>query len=242
MNMPESTPGPSAPLFDRYAEDYEEACQRGLALSGESRDHFAARRVEATAAWLLRLGQTTVRRLADFGCGRGLTTPHFQRLFPQADVLGLDISRTSVARARDDFAGPARFKIVTEFAPSGDQDLVYCNGVFHHIPPGERLAWVRYLLDLLAPGGWLALWENNPWNPGTRWVMKRIPFDRDAIPIYPHRARRLVAAGGFLPAGTHYHFYFPRCLAWLRRLEPLAIHVPLGAQYCLLARKPAPPR
>ena len=33
----------------------------------------------------------------------------------------------------------------------------------------------------LRPGGVFALWENNPWNPGTRLVMRRIPFDRNAV-------------------------------------------------------------
>jgi hypothetical protein len=94
---------------------------------------------------------------------------------------------------------------------------------------------------MLRPGGFFALWENNPWNPGTRWIMRRIPFDRDAIPLPPPEARRLVSSAGFAVLGTRYCFYFPRALRALRPLERLGHGVPLGAQYCVLARKPGGP-
>ena len=44
-------------------------------------------------------------------------------------------------------------------------------------------------LFALLTGGVLALFENNPWNPGTRLVMKRIPFDRNAQTISPRAGR-----------------------------------------------------
>src|SRR6059036_11455 len=43
----------------------------------------------------------------------------------------------------------------------------------------------------------ISFWENNPWNPGTRLVMSRIPFDRDAVPLSPPEVRRLVLTAGF---------------------------------------------
>ena len=46
------------------------------------------------------------------------------------------------------------------------------------------------------PAGYFALFENNPWNPGARLVMRRIPFDRDAIMLSPrHAARMLILSG-----------------------------------------------
>ena len=61
-------------------------------------------------------------------------------------------------------------------------DLAYSNGTFHHIPPAKRMDALGFIFQRLKPGGIFALWENNPWNPGTRWVIEsRIPFDRDAI-------------------------------------------------------------
>jgi hypothetical protein len=46
----------------------------------------------------------------------------------------------------------------------------------------------------------LSALENNPWNPGTRYVMSRIPFDRDAIPLTPSAARHLLKRAALRPA------------------------------------------
>ena len=82
-----------------------------------------------------------------------------------------------------------------------------------------------------------ALWENNPWNPGTRYIMSRVPFDRDAIVITPFEARRLLRDAGFEIISTDYLFVFPHLLRALRPLERLLTPFPLGGQYLVLARK-----
>jgi hypothetical protein len=101
---------------------------------------------------------------------------------------------------------------------------------------------VDYILRCLRPGGLFALWENNPWNPGTRYVMSRIPFDRDAVTITPPQATKLLRARGFQILGVNYLFFFPRFLKSLRFLEPYASRIPMGAQYQVLCRKPGPQR
>ena len=69
------------------------------------------------------------------------------------------------------------------------------------------------------------------------WVMKRIPFDRDAKPFSPKRAKAMLAEAGFQIAAESSLFYFPRPLSVLRALEPRLRSLPLGAQYLILARK-----
>jgi hypothetical protein len=69
--------------------------------------------------------------------------------------------------------------------------------------------------------------------------MSRIPFDRDAVMVWPAEARRLLASAGLEVLGTDYCFIFPRALQGLRPLETQLRGLPLGAQYQTLARKPA---
>jgi hypothetical protein len=84
--------------------------------------------------------------------------------------------------------------------------------------------------------------ENNPWNPGARLVMARIPFDKDAEPLSPVEARRLLRSGGFARCSSlRTLFYFPRPLAFLRPVEPLLALLPLGAQYYILGIKEGGP-
>ena len=86
----------------------------------------------------------------------------------------------------------------------------------------------------------MAFWENNPWNPGTRYVMSRIPFDRDAITLTPPEARRMLQAGGFDILRTDFLFIFPRVFSWFRGVEPFLVQLPLGAQYQVLCRIKTP--
>ena len=84
----------------------------------------------------------------------------------------------------------------------------------------------------------MALFENNPWNPGARMVMNRIPFDRDAIMLSPPETSKLVRSGGFEPVfAPKSFFYFPRRMSFLRSTESVLKHLPLGAQYLVLAAK-----
>jgi SAM-dependent methyltransferase len=226
------------PEFDQYAASYDQALAQGISVSGEDKDFFARGRV----AWLakcLRQRSIQARAAMDFGCGDGQSAPHLLEWLAAENVLGVDVSEGLLGVARRDH-GSARvqFLPLKSHEPRGRMDLVFCNGVFHHIPLAERAAAVDHVYRSLRPGGWFALWENNPWNPGTRYVMSRIPFDRDAVTLSPPTARQLLRAGGFEVVSTHFLFLFPRVLRWLRWIEPLVSRLPFGAQYQVLGRKP----
>jgi SAM-dependent methyltransferase len=225
----------SEPLFDLAAE-YGQLLDQGLRLSGESRDFFLRGRV----AELLRQLPEGFRagRILDFGCGTGDTSRHLASVFPMAEVVGVDNAANALGWAASHHAGPrVRFEHLDGFDASGEFDLCYVNGVFHHIAPERRPGAVGRLSRALRAGGWLALFENNPWNPGTRMVMRRIPFDRDAIPLAPPETRRLVVSAGLRVIRTRSLFYFPRALAFLRPLEGRLGSLPLGAQYYVLGVK-----
>lgn len=231
------SPKPEA-SFDSCARRYEEELGKGLAVSGESREYFCRGRVE----WLsrrLREIDRNVSTVLDFGCGTGDAAPHLLEHLHADRVVGVDVSRESLQVAVTKYgSGRSHFVHPDEFRPAGDFDLVFCNGVFHHIPPAARAEKVRWISGCLKPGGLFAFWDNNPWNPGARLVMKRIPFDRDAVMVWPSEARTLVRECGFEVLRTDFQFVFPHALRFLRGLEPLMACLPLGAQYLVLARKP----
>jgi SAM-dependent methyltransferase len=224
--------------FDEFVECYEEACQQGLSYTGESRDYFARARVRACAE-AIRNQRKEVRSILDYGCGIGHCAPILLEHFPGACVVGLDNSAPTIVEAQRRYED-RRCRFVTSLAAaqSNSFDAAYCNGVFHHIPVPERLDQARMVLNALRPGGWFMLWENNPLNPGTRYVMSRIPFDRDAITLTAANSRSLLLKAGFQIQRTSYHFFFPRMLRCFRGLESRLSWVPLGGQYCVWATKP----
>jgi len=236
LSSTEVTAGRAGALFDGVAAEYDAALQEGLAATGEAKEYFARERVALLARRLAELG-VRPQTVLDFGCGTGSGVPFLLDALAPRELVGVDVSTASLAIARATHGSDrVRFVAIDAFVPTGTIDLVFCNGVFHHIPIAERRGALAYIVRALRPGGLLALWENNPWNPGTRYVMSRISFDRDAITLTPLEARRLVRSAGLDILRTDFRFYFPHALRALRWIEPALTRVPLGGQYQVLAR------
>jgi SAM-dependent methyltransferase len=224
-------------LFDRAAE-YEAMLNQGIGLSGENQEFFISGRIQDLHSQV----PSRPRRILDFGCGTGKSCAKLAGAFPTAQIVGADLSQEALQHAKTTFgSNRVMFENIADLPRLEPFDLCYINGVFHHILPSERQPTLVMIRQLLTPGAHLALFENNPWNPGTRMVMRRIPFDRDAIPLSFLETRRRIKAAGFDVRGTRFLFYMPNVLAPLRFIEPLFVNVPLGAQYYVLARTPGLP-
>ncbi|MFM2295450.1 MAG: hypothetical protein RLZZ350_1863 [Verrucomicrobiota bacterium] len=233
MSAPETQNG-----FDRFAADYDAQLAQGISVSGEDKSFFAHGRMTVLQAHL-RAQKFTVHHALDFGCGTGQSAPLLRDILGAATVLGVDVSEASLAVAQREHGDAGiEFRPLKAHPPAADFDLAFCNGVFHHIPLAERASAAAHVFRSLKPGGIFALWENNPWNLGTQYVMSKIAFDRDAIKLSPPTARKLLRDAGFKILRTDSAFYFPRALGFLRGLEPRLAKLPLGAQYQVLARKP----
>jgi SAM-dependent methyltransferase len=227
-----------APEFDAYAARYDEALAAGLSVTGESKDYYALGRMRWLGQRLRALGAKTPGVVLDFGCGLGASTPLFFDVLGATQVVGVDVSEGLLDRARETFATErrARFATIADHDAPASADVAFVNGVCHHIPPADRAEALRYVRRTLRPGGWFAFWENNPWNPGTRYIMSRVSFDENAITLTPPEARGLLRDAGFEIVETDFLFIFPRALRLLRPLERLVTRLPLGGQYMVLCR------
>lgn len=224
--------------FDRLADTYQQSISPWVKITGENLEFYARSRVRWVAQEL-RARNVHPQTIMDFGCGVGLATPFLLEEFGRdARIIGVDVSSDSLQVARANYASrQITFQTLHEYTPDRSVDLVYCNGVFHHIPLDERDGAVQYVCDSLRPGGLFALWENNPWNPIAKYNMTHAEIDRNAIPIRPPEGRKLVTTNGLHLLKLRYCFIFPAFLKFLRPLEPLVSQIPLGAQYVVLSRK-----
>lgn len=224
-------------LFDVYAESYDEALNHALAVTGADKNYYCEQRLAWLGQCLSALGEKP-RRGMDYGCGNGSSTPLLALTLGLEEVVGVDVAHKIIAKAREQNRSSAvRFGVVSEETAPAQFDVVYCNGVFHHIPLQERPATVEYVHRSLRPGGVFALWENNPWSPAARYVMARCAFDKEAQMLTPSLTRNLLKRAGFEIVATDFLFIFPEFLKNLRGLEKAVHKVPLGAQYQILARK-----
>jgi len=238
MEQENTLPQSNQNLFDHYASRYHRVLNRALSPSGEGAQYYARKRVQWLQNWLQDIGFAPSTVL-DYGCGTGGSVPFLREILRPSRILGVDISPESLFHARQDYEGKTtKFENCHLFVAQSEFQLAFSNGVFHHIAPAQRPSALRYIHESLVPGGVLAFWENNPWNPATRYIMGQCEFDEEAAPISPVQARKLICSSGFQVLHSSSHFYFPRWLKWLRWLEPALARLPLGAQYLVLARKP----
>lgn len=231
--MPErAAPG----LFDSHVDSYDDDCMRGLKLTGESREYFARGRLELLQAWWKRTRRPEPETVIDYGCGTGEGTALLAEFFPYSSIIGLDPSEPSVELAATRHESDrVRFRRLEPGDSRPHAQLVHINGVIHHVEPSDRPRLMEDIRARLDDSGVLALFENNPLNPGTRMVMARIPFDRDAVPVLPWKATEMLRRGGFTIERQGYLFYFPRLLSALRPLESWLVRLPFGAQYGVFA-------
>lgn len=181
-------------------------------------------------------------RFLDYGCGPGRLTERFHEYLGAKSVYtGFDVDAASLAEARRLCGDRFRFLGAPErdsLAP-GQFEIVFASGVFHHIPPAERTAVLNFLRELLAPDGAIVVWEHNPANPFTRWVVSKCAFDEDAVLIPPGELRGLFHRAGLQVVRRDYTTFFPGFLGPLLMLEKFLRGVPLGGQYVMLGQRAA---
>jgi len=225
--------------FDKFAEEYWTTHKANLAVTGESPDYFARYKI-AEVARRLKAMKVSPARVLDFGCGIGNSAPHLHEAFPDAAITGVDVSEKSLAVARQRFPGAAQFlaydPAAAPPAPAEGYDLIFSACVFHHIPESEHIAIFRRLRERLARGGIMAIFEHNPLNPVSRYIVATCPFDDNATLVGAGELARRQRAAGFGKVDVTYTGFFPGPLKALRPLEPMMAKLPLGAQYYTLAR------
>lgn len=99
------------------------------------------------------------RRILDLGCGTGSTTLMLKQAFPQAQVIGLDLSPYMLVRAEDK-ANKAGLDLQWRHGnaehtgfPEASFDLVTASLLFHETPPAVTQAILLECFRLLTVGG-----------------------------------------------------------------------------------------
>jgi SAM-dependent methyltransferase len=215
--------------FDRFADSYDETLKAALPAGLDEDQYFARYKVDFLAR---ATRKRTIASILDFGCGAGRSLTYLVNAFPRAGVAGYDPSPESIRLAVErEPAATATFDWAT--VERSRFDVVFCANVFHHVPREQLPAWLERCRDVLAPGGSLFIFEHNPWNPVTRYVFERCPFDVDAKMIPRRELIDFGNAAGLRVASTAFTLFFPKPLKLLRPIERWLGWLPLGAQYCV---------
>lgn len=107
------------------------------------------------------------RRILDLGCGTGSTTLMLKQAFPDAEVIGLDLSPYMLIMA-DYKAKQAELNIQwqhgnaqnTKFSDASF-DIVTASLLFHETPPSVSISILSEAFRLLVPGGQVIIFDGN---------------------------------------------------------------------------------
>ena len=228
--------------FDKFADEYDAMHSASIAVYGEGTEYFAEYKIEDIAREYEHHGgmASATPRILDFGSGNGGSVPHVQKYFPNARLTCLDVSRRSLEIAQRRFPSLAQYVHFdgTHIPfPAEHFEIAYTACVFHHIDHAEHVALLRELHRVLRPGGTLFVFEHNPYNPLTVWIVKSCPFDEHARLIRGGVMMQRLTAAGFPNTSIRYRVFFPHAFRLLRPLERALAWLPLGGQYYALARK-----
>jgi trans-aconitate methyltransferase len=219
--------------FDDYTEDYNKLLGARTQFFSSSDEYFARYKVDLVRH---HMRHKAVGRVLEYGCGIGRNIPFLRAAFPDAAIVGSDISRGSLDIARRDNPG---VEFVCEEGNVADElgsfDLIFVAGVFHHVPIPQRMNVANTLFKRLAGNGALFVFEHNPLNPVTRRIVRDCPYDADAELLRLSRLRDILCQAGLRIECQAYCLFVPPRLAALSGLERRLGWLPLGGQYWVQA-------
>jgi 2-polyprenyl-3-methyl-5-hydroxy-6-metoxy-1,4-benzoquinol methylase len=104
------------------------------------------------------------KKILEIGCGEGSISEHLSRLYPQAQIVGIDIAANVGKLFKGDTTRVSfRRQTIQEFAPSHRQefDLVLVCDVLHHVPWEMHDELLSEAKSTLKEGGGFVLkdWE-----------------------------------------------------------------------------------
>ncbi|HVU16322.1 MAG TPA: class I SAM-dependent methyltransferase [Candidatus Didemnitutus sp.] len=231
------------PEFDRYAPNYGAGFDDPLkvAIGADARAFL-----QPKFNWLQRVTQSRAGApldYLDFGCG----TADFLALVTESNLPwryeGCDISGGMLDEARRRWPKLAEraklWQIDAADFPTRRYDVITAICVFHHIPPAEWNAACARLCRALRPGGMLCIFEHNPWNPVTSWMVSRTAIDADAHLLSPRITRNLMIDAGFSGVQTSHFLFVPPRWVGADAADRMFQWFPLGGQYLVRGYAPA---
>lgn len=160
-------------------------------------------------------------KLLDVGCGVGLVDYAIARTRPRVEILGIDISAESVARAKTHHALPnVGYQCIDLADVDGRFDCILLVDVLHHVPPTERPALLHAASLRLADGGVLLIKDIERRRGQISAFMDCVVSGADEVYLQncDEWVAELSACLEVVKSGVHFRFPFPHLYIVARKM------------------------
>jgi SAM-dependent methyltransferase len=228
--------------FDAYFLRYEDEINQAISFCGKSHDFYTRVKADVLIELLLHDAPERTLDLLDVGCGTGALHPFLLASGVAAKVTGIEVAAQYVEMARQvnpdvnyDVYDGRRLPY-----DAGRFDSAFTICVMHHVPPAQWSEFLAEMCRVVRPGGLLAVFEHNPFNPITARIVRTCPIDRNAVLLKPAYLGKLMRAAGLDAVRHEYILFTPFASKLFRRFDRRLSWLPLGAQYVSFGRVPRP--
>ena len=229
--------------FDLYRASYHEKINKSLAFSGQDIDFFT----KTKANYLSQVIQDTFARenrltCLDVGCGHGDIHKYIKAQIPDIDLTGVDVASEVIDDAIKFNPENRYLSYNGDRLPFEDNsfDVAYTICVMHHVPPEQWRKFLKEIFRVVKPLGLFLVFEHNPYNPGTRYIVNTCPIDENAVLLEKHRLVSLLDQTGFDAVKAKFILFTPFASTFFKKLDKFLYWLPIGAQYFVVGRVPSP--
>ena len=226
--------------FDEYRLRYEEEINSSIAFGGKSHDFYTKVKADVLVEILRRLAPVRSLDVLDIGCGNGALHPFLLSSGQPMTLTGIEVAAEFVAVARQanrdvtyDIYDGQRLPYDT-----GRFDAAFSVCVMHHVPPRHWPDFLAEMSRVVRPGGQVAVFEHNPFNPMTAHIVRTCPLDRSAVLLKPADLAKLMRGANLASVACEFILFTPFENPRVRYLERLIRWLPLGAQYVSFGQVP----
>lgn len=217
--------------FDDYAEEYDDINANIGTFFSKDSGYFNEYKVKIVASAL----SSEPKSILEYGCGVGKNIEFLLKHFKNSKIYGCDISQKSIDIARRNY--PSVNVFLCDKIPEKKFDFVFISNVYHHVPISERENVTKEIYKLLEDDGTGFVFEHNPYNPITRRIVDKCPYDKDAHLLSMKDLLSLYSKNGFIVQKKKFTLFFPEILKCLWGIEKYIGFIPLGGQYYIQFRK-----
>jgi SAM-dependent methyltransferase len=225
-------------LFDKTKHTYKDTIEEKISFTGKGLDFYT----EVKADYLHYIAEQELPnakhpRLLDVGCGHGYIHPKLLKY--GYNVTGVEVAKEVVPLAQKANPDVLYKSYDGRTLPFEDNsfDIVMAICVMHHVPPTQWLNFLNESKRVVNHNGIIVIFEHNPLNPLTRYIVANNEIDEDAVLLSTSVLKKMMRTVNLHKIRTRNILFTPFAHSAFRIIDRKLGWCPFGAQYYTVGKK-----